>query len=185
MPAITFKPELQILALDPASKCGFAHSNGQSGTWDLGGGDTGARLAVLRTRIFEAAGAWGVKMIAFEESSLGAGSGGGKRKIQWHVIVFHNQLRGVIEQAAVELGVPKQPYNPLTIKAQVAGSGRAKKDQMMRAVKLWTGKTPRDDNEADAIAVLIMADSGFVPVKKAKKKRPAKAKGERQRTFLK
>lgn len=176
MPAITFKPELGILAIDPARVCGFAHSNGCSGTWDLG---TTNRNERLRKLIHEAAGAWGIKLIAAED----AGYGGVNRNTQ----AMHNELRGIIKLAASELRLPEPVlYHPTTIKARGVGKGNASKEQVKRAVESLTGIKPRDDNEADAIAILIVCESGYRPEKKARKPRKAaKGKGISQQTFLK
>ena len=43
-----------------------------------------------------------------------------------------------------------------TIKKHATGKGNANKDQMIGAVRM-RGHTPADDNEADAIALLLWA----------------------------
>jgi len=66
---------MNILALDPATKCGWAHSSGASGTWDLSvrrDESGGMRLLRLRSKlmstvpldlvVFEAARNAGPKM---------------------------------------------------------------------------------------------------------------------------
>jgi Holliday junction resolvasome RuvABC endonuclease subunit len=53
-------------------------------------------------------------------------------------------------------GIPQAAYNVGTIKKAWTGQGNAKKDQMVARCK-ELGFNPRDDNEADAIALLHLA----------------------------
>lgn len=52
--------------------------------------------------------------------------------------------------------VARQTVSPPSLKKYVTGSGRAKKKDMIEAVRGW-GFNPLDDNEADAIALLTYA----------------------------
>lgn len=178
MPPI--KVTRRILGLDPATVTGFAHSNGEHGIWDLNNGPRheGGRFAWLRSRILEVHATWGIDLIAFEESSLGAG-GTREGGPQWSTIVFHNKVRGVVEEVACSLQVDLLPVNPATLKAFATGSGRAKKPDMIRALERHFGIRVVDDNEADAIWVLKYAQqyqSRPVEMMRPKAKRKAARK---------
>jgi crossover junction endodeoxyribonuclease RuvC len=54
------------------------------------------------------------------------------------------------------LGVPILEYSPATVKKQVAGNGRATKEDVERGVlSYFPDAEPRNDNETDALAVLL------------------------------
>lgn len=166
---------LTILALDPATATGFAVGSTAGrkildhGTWPLGG--TSVRLENLFNWTTAICNRYGVGKVFFEEASFG-GVPGGKSRIQWAVIVFHNKLRGVIELAAAKLCIPTQAVSPTTIKT-MAGSGRADKAQMIRACKTILGIEPADENAADALLLLSLAmnNPNYEPETKAKKRR--------------
>lgn len=181
---------MNILGLDPATATGFAHSNGQHGTWDLNQNRwperPGGRLHKLRERILEVHEAWGpVELVAFEEASFGGASNSGTRKIQMQVIVFHNKIRGIIEEAACDIGAKLLPVNPASLKAWATDNGRATKADMMRMLERHYGIKTSDDNEADAIWILKWAEQQMkhpelrrAPVKAVNKRRKAAAKRE-------
>ena len=63
----------QILALDPATRCGYAHSCGDSGVWDLrAGAHPGKPLVRLRDLILAKHRERGIEEIAAEDASFGA-----------------------------------------------------------------------------------------------------------------
>lgn len=160
---------MRILAIDPATRCGYAHSDGRHGVWLLAG-DESAKLSQLRANV-RAMGQ--VEMIAVEQASYGAG----KRKgsgIQWSQIVWQNMMLGVIKQVARELGATVQGFHPSTIKSFMAGSGRATKDQVRRAVKKLLGIETVDDNDSDAVAILELAKRPDCWAKKQPRKRKQK-----------
>lgn len=158
-----FDPARLILALDPARLTGFAHSSGRYGTWDIGSGD--ARLKRLHDFVIDAGRAWGCKLIACEHSDFGS-------KFP-RVKAMHAEQLGVIKHAARELGVSVVTYAPASIKKFATGSGRADKKQVMRACETFYGIKPRDDNQADAIFVLGMAEQWY-QTNTQRKKQPSK-----------
>lgn len=170
MPALTFDPAKKILALDCALRTGYAHSVGIGGVHVLGSADPGAEL---RRFILSINADYGIREIALEYSAFG-----GKFK---RTKDFHNQLLGVVKLVCSELGLPSPTLvNPMTMKAFFAGSGRAKKTDMIAAAKRLLDRDCCGD-EADAWAVLTMADSGYKPMKKAKPKRAKKPKLKQSR----
>lgn len=161
----------RILALDPASKCGYAHTSGERGCWHLKDGD--ARLADLFRQIMTCAEFnGGIDLIAFEDASFGA--------VNPNTQAMHNELRGIIKFAAAHLGAKTVVYHPTTIKAFATGSGRADKEQMVKACRSVLGIETRDDNVADACFILEMAKQGYKPP--ASKKKRARAARARRKT---
>lgn len=157
---------MNILALDPAAKCGFAHSNGQRGVWQLTGTadeHAGKRLVRLAEHIEWVRRNWGLDKLAFEDASFGSPNPA--------VQAMHNELRGVIKRAAAEYGIAFVAYKPTSIKAFATGKGNAKKDQMVRAAATMLGVKTEDDNVADASFVLAMAEQGYQVVSKAKREK--------------
>jgi Holliday junction resolvasome RuvABC endonuclease subunit len=152
----------RILALDPAAHCGYAHTSGERGVWHLKDGD--ARLVDLFRQIITCAEFnEGIDLIAFEDASFGS--------INPNTQAMHNELRGIIKFAAAQLGAKTVVYHPTTIKAFATGSGRADKEQMIRACKTRLGIETRDDNVADACFILEMAKQGYRPPISAKKRK--------------
>lgn len=147
----------KILALDPATRTGFAHSNGHRGVWDLSRYSQASDKALALFReIHSAHDYWTVELVAIEEAGFGAGPG------QLHTMAFHNQLRGAVMTAAGSIGAGLVAYKPTSIKKFATGNGRATKQQMVRAAKTVLGIEPRSDDEADALFILEMARQGFV-----------------------
>ncbi len=67
------------------------------------------------------------------------------------------QARGVILLSGKHCNVPLEEFTPLQVKMAVTGYGRAKKPQIMEAVKeiLRLEKLPKPDDAADAVALAI------------------------------
>lgn len=157
---------MNILAIDPAAKTGYASSTGPHGVWLLvnQGEPQERRLLRLYAKLLEAARLWGTPdVIASEAASFGS--------INPNTAAMHNELRGIIKLVAAELRAEYREYHPTTIKAFATGSGRADKTQMMRACERILGIVPQDDNEADALWVLELAKQGppKPPAKKVKR----------------
>jgi crossover junction endodeoxyribonuclease RuvC len=148
-------PSRAILALDLGSRCGWAvlPRSGRiaSGVSEFKPGRfEGAGMAFLRFEKFladvtNASGPFDA--VVFEEVRAHAGTlaaqvyGG-----------FLAHLTAWCERHAVPyLGVPVA-----TIKRHVTGKGNASKDDVINAVRA-RGHAPKDDNEADAIAILLWA----------------------------
>lgn len=148
-------PSRAILALDLGSRCGWAvlPRSGRiaSGVSEFKPGRfEGAGMAFLRFERFladasEASGPFGV--VVFEEVRAHAGTlaaqvyGG-----------FLAHLTAWCERRAVPyLGVPVA-----TIKRHATGKGNASKDDVINAMQA-RGHAPKDDNEADALALLDWA----------------------------
>jgi Holliday junction resolvasome RuvABC endonuclease subunit len=171
---------MKILALDPANACGFAHSDGHYGVWNLttsGTEHAGRRLNRLADLIRQAHSDWGFERIVYEDASFGGINQNTKAK--------HNQLAGIIWAVACYLNVPCEAYKPTTIKKFATGSGNAKKPQMIAALKTRLGIETTNDNIADALWILELAKSDYHESEKVKKarQRTAVVKPKQARMF--
>lgn len=154
---------MNILGLDPAAHCGWAHSVGHCGVFELVNRTDrhpGTRLERLRAQLYGIKRSLGVDLIAFEDAAFGS--------INPHTAAMHNELRGVIKLIASEWSVPVELYKPTQIKKWLTGNGNAKKNQMIRFVESMFGLRTNDDNVADAVAIMEMAKANL------KQKEPTK-----------
>src|SRR5262249_41386693 len=125
-------------------------------TWRLTPGNQGAAINDLQRHLRGWIRDGKPDLIAFEDASYGSHN----RSTQ----AFHNALRGGIVAVAAEFGLEHWAYNPSSIKAQTCSNGRATKDQMIRAVeRLYRVKCSNSD-EADAVAIAMLAVKGIKPV---------------------
>jgi len=168
-----------ILALDLANLAGWAlwaHSTTAYGVWNLT--KSGNRLANLSDRIHDIACCNPeLRLIAAEASSFG----GRNPRVQQSL----NELRGVTRLVAYRIGAEYVEFHPTTIKSFATGSGRATKDQMIRAAKTMLGVETDDDNIADALFILELAKRyGTNPLTAAAKKKARKrVKSKQARLF--
>lgn len=143
---------MNLLALDPATNCGYAHSCGVSGTWDLSvrrDESGGMKLIRLRAKLTEMRDSVGVGVIVFEAARHAA------PKMQGALVV-QAELQGVIKAWCIDNEVQFRGYSPSEIKKHATGKGNANKDAMLVAAR---AKWPKnmDDNEADALWLLDLA----------------------------
>lgn len=145
------------LALDLGLKTGWAYNFNKeivSGTWDLSekrfsGG--GMRFVRFRQNLNTLHGARPVAQVYFEE-------------VRRHLGVDAAHAYGgylATLQAWCEEHLPPIPYQGVpvqTIKRFITGKGNAKKDDVIHAVE-DRGYHPKDDNEADAIALNLYAQA--------------------------
>jgi len=68
-----------------------------------------------------------------------------------------SQAKGSILLTAAKKRIPVKELSPLTIKSIITGNGRAKKEEVQKAVKkiLKLKKIPKPDHAADALAAAI------------------------------
>jgi len=147
------KKTAAVLALDPATHCGWAHSNGLSGTWDLSvkkDESSGMRLMRLRRKLDEIEVAAGVDIVIFE-----AARGGMPGRLG--ALVVSSEIQGVIKLWCEENHTPYKGVSPSEVKKHATGKGNSNKEAMMAAaLKKWKKKLA-DDNEADALWILDLA----------------------------
>jgi Holliday junction resolvasome RuvABC endonuclease subunit len=154
---------MNILAIDPASRCGFAHSSGPYGVWNLGSG--AIRLQSLDDLITAALAKWPTDVVAYESATFGS------RHL--HVMRRHNELAGVIELVAIREHVQCWSYPPSQWKAIALTNGRLDKSGVMRALKIIYGIETTDPDIADAAGILKAALKGPPPETKKKQRRLA------------
>jgi len=158
---------LRILALDMASNTGYCVIDSgkvlASGTMNFTkkrGESNGILFLKFRSWLSGAAHSWGpYTVVTYERAHF---QGGAATEIcvglQTHAQCY-----------AAESGADVATYHTGTIKKFLTGGGKASKEDMMLAITLRTGIVPKDDNEADAIAIALLAWSelGFneVPTK--------------------
>lgn len=142
---------VNILALDLATKTGWAHSYGISGVQDFSprrGDSPGMRWLNFRgwlNRILETAP---VELIAYEQAHHRGGAA---------THVAHGMI-ACVESVAAERGIELTSRHTATIKKHALGKGRGDKSDMMQAARKM-GWHPADDNEADALWLLDLVKS--------------------------
>lgn len=177
----------RILAIDPATSCGWAWSDGidrKSGTWDLaalGSSSKHAHLAALRERLLRLHAKLGIDHIGYEKVIHGRGM----RSTESHA-----EKIAILKLVAVEIGATLHTgYGASSIKLYATGDGRADKSQMMLACERLLKVVPRTDDEADALWILEMRLKGYevTPSKKSRPRRQSRkaSNGEvTQQTFF-
>ena len=141
----------KILALDPATSCGWAHSCGHSGVWDLSirkDESSGMRLIRFEGKLREIYESVGMDMIAFEAPTVARGE-----RANFDAMKLQTKLQAIIERLC-ELtdGLECQGVNLRTIKSH---AGERNKEGMLRSAQAkWLDRKVQDDNEADALWLL-------------------------------
>jgi Holliday junction resolvasome RuvABC endonuclease subunit len=144
---------VRILALDPATKCGWAYWTGAqfySGTWDLTprrDESKGMRLYRFEAKLAELMRS-GVDIVVYEAA----------RAMHGHIgaIVVQSEIQGVLKLWCEKEQLEYRGYSSTEIKKHATGKGNANKDAVMLAVAQKYGVSG-DSNEADAVALLHLA----------------------------
>jgi Holliday junction resolvasome RuvABC endonuclease subunit len=147
---------MKILALDPATKCGWAHSNRSSGVWDLSvrkDESKGMKLVRLSSKLEDMKKI--VELVVFEAARYAGPN-------QGNALVSHAEFQSVIKLWAINNKIDYRGYSATEIKKHATGKGNANKNQMIAAA-ISQGWNPKDDNEADALWLLNLAQSEYVP----------------------
>jgi Holliday junction resolvasome RuvABC endonuclease subunit len=151
---------MKILAIDPATRCGFAHSCGISGTWDLSvkrDESGGMRLFRLRGKLQEILDTVGIDVLVYEAARNCAPSMQG-------ALVIQATLQGVIQLWCEDHGVEYRGYSPSEVKKRATGKGNASKEMMVAMARSkWPEKTILSDDQADALWILDLAKSELTP----------------------
>lgn len=144
---------MNILALDPATRCGWAHSCGASGTWDLSvlrDESKGMKFIRLQGKLNELKATVGIDLLVFEAARNSAPHMQG-------ALVVQAEIQGVIKLWCEEHSVEYRGYSPSEIKTHATGKGNSAKPLVFQAAKLkWPHKNIQDDNEADALWLLSL-----------------------------
>jgi len=146
-----------ILALDLATRCGWAHSCGASGVWDLRpktDESAGMRLIRLRAKLEEVRKSVGVGLVVFEAFKFIRNHASGS--------VVQPEMQGVLKLWCEENEIMYRSYTPGQIKKFATGKGNANKQAMLEAAREKWGDMVVDDNHADALWLLELAKSDLV-----------------------
>lgn len=170
---------MRILALDPATSCGWAinsviGADPISGTWDLSPArdeSKGMRLIRLKGKLNEMLRSeQKIDLVVFEAA----------RHAAMHMqgaLVVQAELQGVIKVWCEENKIEYRGYSPSEIKKFATGKGNADKEKMTEAARRrWPNHQIGTSDEADALHVLDMAEKGYQPAPpKARKSKKPKA----------
>jgi len=144
----------RILALDPATHCGWAISRDVYGVWDLTpkrDESIGMRLIRLRSKLNEVIASENINLVVFERP-------GGR-----HVaaVIVQSELQGQIKVVCEDLKIPYRAYSSQEIKKFATGKGNAGKPAVIKAAQNKLGYQGINDNEADALWALELAKSEY------------------------
>ena len=142
---------MNILSLDPATVCGWAHSSGASGEWDLSirrDESKGMRLIRLRGKINEIYKNAGIDLLVYEAARNTRFQG---------ALVVQSEFQSVIKVFCEDENIEYRGYSPTEIKKHATGKGNANKAAMMKAASIKFQRAFKSDNEADAIWLLDLA----------------------------
>lgn len=150
---------MKILALDLATKCGWAHSVGQSGTWKLAAKmdeSVGMRLLYLRKNLHDVFDLYGIDLVVFEAVRY-AGSDAQR------AMIVQSELQGVMKTWCEDKGINYKSYSSNEIKKHATQNGNANKRKMIdAAISKWKRVfSDEDDNEVDALWLLDLATKDF------------------------
>jgi len=138
----------KILSLDIATNTGWKTET-TSGVWDLNparGESEGMRVVRFKSKVKELIELEGINIIAYERPA-------GMHKAS---IMVASEMVGVLKYLCIEKGIELACYSATEIKKFATDKGNANKEQMIEAAKKL-GYNPKDDNEADAIHLYLLA----------------------------
>ena len=149
---------MKILALDLATKTGWAHSVGVSGVWDFRvrkDESSGMRLLRFRSKLKEIHELEGIDFVAYETAiAVNARRGA----------TVGSEMQGVLKEWCESSDVDYKGYGISEIKRHATGKGNASKDAMIEAARIRFVEGCRfgvlgivDDNHADALWLLDLA----------------------------
>ena len=150
---------MKILALDPATHCGFAHSCGISGTWDLSvrrDESSGMRLIRLRGKLDEILRDVGVDSVVYEVALQMLHRRAGAS--------VQSEIQGVLKLWCEDNKIEYRSYSPTEIKKHATGKGNAGKPAMIDAAVAKWKRVFQDhqENEVDALWLLDLALKDFI-----------------------
>lgn len=149
---------MKLLGLDLATKTGFAHTAGMSGTWDFTvkkDESSGMRLVRFRGKLEEIYKNCGVDIVFYEGAVQFAGSRAGA--------AVQSEMQGVLKLWCEEKGIEYKSFAPTQVKKHATGKGNAKKPQMIDAAEKKFKRIfqDSDDNEVDALWILDLAKKEY------------------------
>jgi Holliday junction resolvasome RuvABC endonuclease subunit len=145
---------LRILALDPATHCGYAISHSLYGVWNLTvkrDESAGMRLIRLRSKLNEIIQSEHINLVVFERP-------GGRFKSS---IIVQSEIQGQIKTVCEDNKVQYRAYSSTEIKKFATGKGNCGKPAMIKAAQEKLNYPGDNDNEADALWILELAKNDY------------------------
>jgi Holliday junction resolvasome RuvABC endonuclease subunit len=146
--------KLKILALDPATHCGYAISKALYGVWNLTpkrDESIGMRLIRFRAKMNEILQSEQINLVVFERPG-GQNSG---------ALIVQSEIQGQIKVICEDHNINYRGYSSQEIKKFATGKGNSAKPKMIAAAKEKLNYTGDNDNEADALWLLELAQSEY------------------------
>lgn len=140
---------MKILALDPATKCGWATGTA-AGTWDLSvkkDESSGFRLVRFKAKLREICALESINLLFYERP-------GGRNT---NPIITQSEIIGVLKDFCIENQIEFRGVSSTEIKKFATGKGNAGKPEMIKAAQDKLGYTGSDDNTADAMWIYEFA----------------------------
>jgi len=134
---------VNILAIDPATLCGWATEH-EYGTWDLKlqkDESNGMKWLRFRAKLTEICKLANIEVIVYERPAgrhMGA-------------VIHQAKLVAIIEEHAAEHRLEYKAYSATEIKKHATGKGNCGKPAMIAAAQEKLDYEGNDDNEADAL----------------------------------
>lgn len=147
-------PLYKILALDPATHCGYAISKDLYGVWDLTpkrDESAGMRLIRFRAKLCEIIASERINLIVYERP-------GGRHT---GAIIVQSELQGQIKIICEDTHIDYRAYSSQEIKKFATGKGNCGKPLMIATAKEKLNYQGCNDNEADALWLLELAKSEY------------------------
>jgi Holliday junction resolvasome RuvABC endonuclease subunit len=142
---------LRVLALDVATKCGWATVTA-SGTWDFNlkrDESSGMRMVRFRNKLEEICRLENINLVVFERTA-------GRHAA---AIIVQAELHGVLKLFCELNKIDYKAFSAKEIKKFATGNGNANKQKMVDAAKAKYKANLADDNEADALHIYHLAKS--------------------------
>lgn len=150
-----------ILSLDLGTKCGYAVTNMDNGdtidlidsgtidcSFDKAGGElAGTRFIKFREFLRSMKNKYNIDAVYYEEVTFFSFA---------YATKAYGAFEAITQMACIQWGYPLHGVAVPTLKKHTTGKGNAKKDMMIAKIK-ELGHSPKDDNEADAIALAYYA----------------------------
>lgn len=146
-----------VLGLDPANKFGFAvGSAGKIITFGMQ--DVAKRATQMRCQNVTACYGWLRKLIKEHDVTVVCAEDAAAAFSGVAALKSHARYAGIIDLVCEQLGMERiESVHPTKLKAWAAGSGAAKKEQMVRAARMLYGIDVKDEDAADAVHVCAWA----------------------------
>jgi Holliday junction resolvasome RuvABC endonuclease subunit len=137
--------EINILAIDQASNCGWKTKNAH-GVWDFNtrkDESSGMKMLRFRSKLKEVCELEQINLIVYERVA-------GRHA---NSIIHASKMVAMIETFCEENNIEYKAVSATEVKKFATGKGNANKDKMIEAARLKYGYEGNDDNEADAILI--------------------------------